>query len=89
MITMGRQVGQKGVDLETFLTTVIEVQRAGGSVEDVASKLGIVPGSVSVRLSQLRKKHGLNIPKFEGGGRTSNTKERATEILASLGVEML
>jgi transposase-like protein len=84
---MGRQVGQKGVDLETFLTCVIKVQRAGGSVEDVAAELGIVPGSVSVRLSQLRKKHGANIPRFTGGGRTSNTAERAALILASLGVE--
>ena len=85
---MGRQVGQKGVDLETFLTCVIKTQRAGGSVEDVATELGIVPGSVSVRLSQLRKKHGIDIPRFAGGGRTSNTAERAAAILASLGVEL-
>jgi transposase-like protein len=84
---MGRAVGQAGVSLEKFLTCVIETQRAGGSVQDVADALGIVPGSVSVRLSQLRKKHGLNIPRFEGSGRVSNTAERAAAILASLGVE--
>ena len=83
---MGRQVGQVGVDLEKFLTTVVETQRAGGSVQDCADLLGITAGSVSVRLSQLRKKHGVNVPRFEGSGRTSNTAERAAAILLSLGV---
>jgi len=84
---MGRQVGQAGVSLEKFLTTVVETQRAGGSVQDCADQLGITAGSVSVRLSQLRKKHGVNVPRFAGGGRTSNTAERAAAILLSLGVE--
>lgn len=83
---MGRQVGQAGVSLEKFLTCVVETQRAGGTVDDCAAKLGIVSGSVSVRLSQLRKKHGLTIPRFEGSGRVSNVKARAEAILASLGV---
>ena len=85
---MGRKEGQAGVSLEKFLTTVIETQRSGGSVNDVAAALGITAGSVSVRLSQLRKKHGINVPRFAGAGRTSNIKDRANEILASLGVTL-
>jgi len=79
-------MSRENVSLEKFLTCVIETQRAGGSVQDVADSLGIAPGSVSVRLSQLRKKHGVDVPRFVGGGRTSNTAERAAAILLSLGV---
>ena len=79
-------MSRENVSLEKFLTCVIETQRAGGSVQDVADSLGIAPGSVSVRLSQLRKKHGVDITRFVGGGRTSNTAERAAAILLSLGV---
>lgn len=85
---MGRREGQAGVSLEKFLTTVIETQRSGGSVGDVADALGITAGSVSVRLSQLRKKHGIAVPRFAGAGRTSTVAARASEILASLGVSI-
>ena len=56
------------VSAENFVAAVLEVSKAGGTHSDVAAKLGIAVGSVATRCSQLRTKHGVNIPNFKRGG---------------------
>lgn len=83
---MPRVKEQEAVPLEKFLETVAKHVSAGKTVEDCAKELNLKPASVSVRLSQLRKKFKdagveMDIPRFKGGVRKSTLIEDAKAIL--------
>jgi len=63
----GRRPGKKSVDMETFLTTVAKVAAAGGTQSEVADKLGLTAGAVSLRCKALRDR-GVKVPKFTKTG---------------------
>lgn len=70
------------VDMETFIKTLVAVHASGGTIEDVADKLGLEVESVQARASSYRS-DGIPLPNFRksGGGRKRNTEE-ALKILA-------
>jgi hypothetical protein len=83
---MPRVKEQEAVPLDRFLESVAKHAAAGQSVEECARDLNLKPASVSVRLSQLRKKCKdagvtLEIPRFKGGVRKSTLIEDAKAIL--------
>jgi hypothetical protein len=83
---MPRVKDQEAVPLEKFLESVSKHAAAGRSVEDCAKELNLKPASVSVRLSQLRKKFKdagieMDLPRFKGGTRKSTLIEDAKAIL--------
>lgn len=51
-----------------FVQAVMEAHRNGEGVDAVAEATGLSAGAVSTRMSQYRKEHGLNLPKFPRGG---------------------
>lgn len=77
--------GKPAVDLRSFLAKVIEAHRNGNNQSWVASELGVSPAAVSLRLKALRQK-GVKVPELVSG-RSANTAENATDILADLGFE--
>lgn len=80
----GRKEGQKAVDLRTFLTTLVEVHKDGGTLSMVAEQLGITPAAVSSRIKTLREKGVKGLPEFERA-RGVNIAAEAADILDELG----
>jgi hypothetical protein len=80
----GRKEGQKAVDLRTFLTTLVEVHKDGGTLSMVAEQLGITPAAVSSRIKSLKDKGVNNLPEFERA-RGVNIANEASDILSELG----
>ena len=48
--------GRKRIPVEDFVSAWLDTHREGGHIGDVAEKLGLAEGSVSVRASSLKKK---------------------------------
>jgi hypothetical protein len=87
---MPRVKEQEAVPLDRFLESVAKHAAAGKTVEECAKDLNLKPASVSVRLSQLRKKFKeagveMEIPRFKGGVRKSTLIEDAKAILERIG----
>lgn len=76
-------MARKNVSAEEFVRVVKEVNEAGGRIADIAERTGLKIGSVSTRISNLRKK-GVNIPAFKrgGGGGRKTDVESLNAILA-------
>ena len=80
-----------------FVSTWTEIALSGGTVADVASKLGLKPASISVRATTLRKalreQTGVELPKMRRRARTPKDfsalaalvqqKQKAIEALAA------
>jgi len=86
---MPRVKNQEAVALDKFLEAVHRHVAAGHTVEECAKDLNLKPASVSVRLSQLRKKFKdagieMDIPRFKGGVRKSTLIDEAKVILERL-----
>ena len=60
--------GRKRIPVEDFVSAWLDTHREGGNIGDVAEKLGLAEGSVSVRASSLKKKlseeFGVALPKL-------------------------
>lgn len=64
---VGRTVGKKSVDVDTFVRKVVEAHKKGLSQTWVAQELDITPAAVSLRISYL-KQHGVKgLPEFPRG----------------------
>ena len=60
--------GRQRIPVEDFVSAWLDTHREGGHIGDVAEKLGLAEGSVSVRASSLKKKlneeFGVALPKL-------------------------
>lgn len=86
---VGRKVGQKSVDVETFIKTLVNIHRKGGTMTMVADELGITPAAVSLRVKYLRERGIKGLPVFDkrGGNSAGQVVERAKAALKSLGIK--
>ena len=86
---VGRKVGQKGVDVETFIKTLVNAHRKGGTQTSVAETLGITPAAVSLRIKYLRKAGVKGLPTFDkrGGNTSGKVVERAKAALKAMGIK--
>ena len=87
--TVGRKVGQKGVSIETFIQTVVNIHRKGGTQSMIAETLGITPAAVSLRIKYLRGKGVKGLPTFDkrGGNATGQVVNRAKAALKAMGIK--
>ena len=69
--------GRKRIPVEDFVSAWLDTHREGGNIGDVAEKLGLAEGSVSVRASTLKKKlneeFGVALPKL---ARRASTRQK-------------
>ena len=69
--------GRKRIPVEDFVSAWLDTHRDGGHIGDVAEKLGLAEGSVSVRASTLKKKlneeFGVALPKL---ARRASTRQK-------------
>jgi hypothetical protein len=69
--------GRKRIPVEDFVSAWLDTHREGGNIGDVAKKLGLAEGSVSVRASTLKKKlseeFGVALPKL---ARRASTRQK-------------
>lgn len=79
----GRKVGQKNIDLKSFLHKLVEAS-GNGNMTWVAKELGISPSTVSCRIKLLRWKGVNNLPRISEGKLTHFTKDDAENILNQL-----
>jgi hypothetical protein len=86
---VGRKVGQKSVDVETFIKTLVNVHRKGGTQTMVAETLGITPAAVSLRIKYLRDAGVKGLPEFDnrGGNTAGKVVERAKAALKAMGIK--
>ena len=79
--------GRKRIPVEDFVSAWLDTHREGGNIGDVAEKLGLAEGSVSVRASTLKKKlneeFGVALPKLARRA-SSRQKQDLTAIAAQL-----
>jgi hypothetical protein len=65
------------IPVEDFVSAWLDTHREGGNIGDVAEKLGLAEGSVSVRASTLKKKlseeFGVALPKL---ARRASTRQK-------------
>jgi hypothetical protein len=75
------------IPVEDFVSAWLDTHREGGNIGDVAAKLGLAEGSVSVRASTLKKKlndeFGVALPKLARRA-SSRQKQDLTAIAAQL-----
>jgi len=75
------------IHVEDFVSAWLNTHRDGGNIGDVAKKLGLAEGSVSVRASMLKKKlseeFGVALPKLARRV-SSRQKQDLTAIAAQL-----
>ena len=75
------------IPVEDFVSAWLDTHREGGNIGDVAEKLGLAEGSVSVRASTLKKKlgdeFGVALPKLARRA-SSRQKQDLTAIAAQL-----
>lgn len=75
------------IPVEDFVSAWLDTHREGGNIGDVAAKLGLAEGSVSVRASTLKKKlneeFGVALPKLARRV-SSRQKQDLTAIAAQL-----
>tara|TARA_R110000824_G_scaffold27233_4_gene92752 strand:- start:334 stop:678 length:345 start_codon:yes stop_codon:yes gene_type:complete len=75
------------IPVEDFVSAWLDTHREGGNIGDVATKLGLAEGSVSVRASTLKKKlneeFGVALPKLARRV-SSRQKQDLTAIAAQL-----
>ena len=75
------------IHVEDFVSAWLNTHRDGGNIGDVAKKLGLAEGSVSVRASTLKKKlndeFGVALPKLARRA-SSRQKQDLTAIAAQL-----
>ena len=68
---------RKRIPVEDFVSAWLDTHREGGNIGDVAAKLGLAEGSVSVRASSLKKKlseeFGVALPKL---ARRASTRQK-------------
>lgn len=88
-VQVGRKQGQKAVDVETFISTLVNIHRKGGTMTMVAEELGITPAAVSLRVKYLRDKGIKGLPTFDkrGGNAAGQVVERAKAALAKMGIK--
>lgn len=86
---VGRKVGQKAVDVETFIKTLVNIHRKGGTMTMVAEELGITPAAVSLRVKYLRDQGVKGLPVFDkrGGNAAGQVVERAKAALKAMGIK--
>jgi hypothetical protein len=65
---MGKSRAKANVPAEVIVRAAWESFQAGTGIAGVAQATGLSPESVSTRLSVLRTKHKVNLPKFPRGG---------------------
>jgi len=79
--------GEKQVrtSIEDFLPAYLAAVKAGTSLEDFASSIGVKPMTVTQRVAKLRA-GGLDVPSISGGSRAS-VMDRAAAIMAQFNAE--
>ena len=82
-----KEVGEARVkvSIEQFLPAYLAAVKAGTSLEDFASSIGVKPMTVTQRVAKLRA-GGLEVPTIEGGAKAS-VIDRAAAILAQFNAE--
>ena len=83
----GQSEKRNRIPVEDFVSAWLDTHREGGNIGDVAAKLGLAEGSVSVRASTLKKKlneeFGVALPKLARRASTRQ-KQDLTSIAAQL-----
>lgn len=63
-------ITRKRIDNDAFVDAWLEAHANGGSQQDVATAIGCSLGGVYVKAKSLADKHGVNLPKLSGTGRS-------------------